>query len=47
MLYGSSIMLRPVREADLDELYTAHAAGRGQDLLIYSLLRDDPRPWRP
>jgi ribosomal-protein-alanine N-acetyltransferase len=25
MLYGSSITLRPVREADLDELYTAHA----------------------
>ena len=25
MLHGSSITLRPVREADLDELYTAHA----------------------
>ncbi len=21
-------------------------AGRNQDLLIYSILRDDPRPWR-
>ena len=33
MLKGERITLRPVRSSDLE------------DVLVYSLLRDDPRPW--
>ena len=56
MLEGRQIQLRPVREGDLDRLYEAHLAirargaffneGRNQDVLLYSLLRTDPRPWQ-
>lgn len=55
MLHGELVTLRPVREADLDAMYDAHVAirnrgaffndGRDQDVLLYSMLRGDPRPW--
>jgi hypothetical protein len=56
VLEGRVIRLRPVREADLDRLQcgfilegTARGAffndGRNQDVLLFSLLRTDPRPW--
>jgi hypothetical protein len=51
MLYGEHLTLRPIRETDVDAVYAAHIDirfnnGRNQDLLIYSLVRSDPRPWR-
>jgi len=39
MLHGERITLRPVRAADLFN------DGRNQDVLLYSILRDAPRPW--
>lgn len=42
MLQGQRISLRPVRESDLGAFFNG---GRNQDLLLYSLLRTDPRPW--
>ncbi len=55
MLHGQLITLRPVRTTDLDRLYSAHTdianrgaffnQGRNQDLVFYSMLSTDPRPW--
>ena len=47
MLQGQRITFWPVREVDLGTARGAFfAGGRNLDVLICSLVRDDPRPWQ-
>lgn len=56
MLRGDRVELSLIRERDLDACWEAQAnianrggffnGGRNHDVLLYSLLRSDPRPWQ-